>query len=93
MLGPRWEASCLWPMHMSQSRGARPNERRPHRARCLPDCPKAGQGDALALGRAIREARSRNIDQVEIAKKLNLTREQVRRYQVEYEKSLQGADA
>ena len=47
----------------------------------------------LALGRAIREARSRNIDQVEIAKKLNLTREQVRRYQVESEKSLQGADA
>ena len=42
----------------------------------------------LALGRAILEARNQNIDQVKIAKKLNLTREQVRRYQVEYEKSL-----
>lgn len=42
----------------------------------------------LALGRAILEARSQNIHQAEIAKKLGLTREQVRRYQFEYEESL-----
>lgn len=42
----------------------------------------------LALGRAIREARDQNVDQVKIARTLNLTREQVRRYQVEYEKTL-----
>ena len=41
----------------------------------------------LALGRAIAEARRRNVDQVKIASELGLTREQVRRYQDEYEKS------
>lgn len=41
----------------------------------------------LALGRAIREARASGVDQVAIAKQLDLTREQVRRYQDEYEKS------
>lgn len=40
----------------------------------------------LALGRAIREARAEGVEQVDIAEKLNLTREQVRRYQDEYEK-------
>jgi uncharacterized protein (DUF433 family) len=42
----------------------------------------------LALGRAILEARGQNIEQGEIAKKLGLTREQVRRYQAEYELTL-----
>lgn len=41
----------------------------------------------LALGRAIREARAQDVDQVEIAAELELTREQVRRYQDEYEKN------
>ena len=41
----------------------------------------------LALGRAIVEAREQNIPQFEIAKKLGLTREQVRRYQAEFEKA------
>lgn len=38
----------------------------------------------LALGRAIREARAEGVEQVDIAEKLNLTREQVRRYQDAY---------
>lgn len=42
----------------------------------------------LALGQAIADARAAGTDQVAIAKKLGLTREQVRRYQAEYEKSL-----
>lgn len=42
----------------------------------------------LALGRAISEARSQNVPQLEIAAKLGLTREQVRRYQAEFEKSI-----
>jgi hypothetical protein len=42
----------------------------------------------LALGRAIAEARSRNVSQAEIASELRLTREQIRRYQVEYQKKL-----
>ena len=42
----------------------------------------------LALGRAIAEARGQNIPQLEIAAKLGLTREQVRRYQAEFEKSI-----
>jgi hypothetical protein len=42
----------------------------------------------LALGRAIVAARADGVDQVKIAKALKLTREQVRRYQAEYEKSL-----
>ncbi len=42
----------------------------------------------LALGRAIRDARAQGERQEQIAKELELTREQVRRYQVEYEKSL-----
>lgn len=41
----------------------------------------------LALGKAIREARAQDTDQVKIAARLGLTREQVRRYQDEYEKS------
>jgi hypothetical protein len=44
----------------------------------------------LALGRAITEARAQDIGQAAIAKKLSLTREQIRRYQAEYEKSLTG---
>lgn len=44
----------------------------------------------LALGRAILEARAQGAEQVAIADKLKLTREQVRRYQAEYEKSLAG---
>jgi hypothetical protein len=42
----------------------------------------------LALGRAICEAREQNVHQMEIARKLRLTREQVRRYQDEYERSI-----
>lgn len=42
----------------------------------------------LALGRAIQEARAADIPQTDIAAKLNLTREQIRRYQREYELSL-----
>lgn len=44
----------------------------------------------LALGRAIYAARRQNIDQVAIAKTLGLTREQIRRYEAEYRKSLVG---
>ena len=40
------------------------------------------------LGRAILDARSQAIEQGTIAAQLRLTREQVRRYQVEYEKWL-----
>ena len=40
----------------------------------------------LALGRAICEAREQDIPQLKIAAKLGLTREQVRRYQDEYER-------
>ena len=39
----------------------------------------------LALGRAIQEARAADIPQTDIAVKLHLTREQIRRYQREYE--------
>lgn len=42
----------------------------------------------LALGRAITEARAANVAQADIAKRLGLTREQIRRYQAEYEESL-----
>jgi len=42
----------------------------------------------LALGRAILEAREQNISQLDIARELKLTREQVRRYQAEYERSI-----
>jgi hypothetical protein len=42
----------------------------------------------LALGRAIMEAREQKISQLTIAAKLGLTREQVRRYQDEYERSI-----
>lgn len=45
----------------------------------------------LELGRAIREARLQNVPQEQIAKELELTREQIRRYQREYEKTLNGA--
>lgn len=45
----------------------------------------------LALGRAIAEARQQDVQQGEIAKALGLTREQVRRYQAEFEQS-QAAD-
>jgi hypothetical protein len=40
----------------------------------------------LALGRAIREARAQGVEQVDIAERLRLSREQVRRYQDEYER-------
>lgn len=40
----------------------------------------------LALGKAIAEARAAGAEQVDIARELELTREQVRRYQDEYEK-------
>jgi len=40
----------------------------------------------LALGRAIMEAREQKVSQLKIASQLGLTREQVRRYQDEYEK-------
>lgn len=40
----------------------------------------------LALGKAIRDARAEGVEQGEIARELHLTREQVRRYQAEYEK-------
>ena len=40
------------------------------------------------LGRAILQARGQNVLQEKIAKDLGLTREQVRRYQVDYEKWL-----
>jgi hypothetical protein len=46
----------------------------------------------LALGQAIQAARSQNVGQVRIAQELHLTREQVRRYQAEYEKSLATAE-
>jgi hypothetical protein len=42
----------------------------------------------LALGRAILEAREEGVPQLKIAAKLGLTREQVRRYQAEYEQSI-----
>jgi hypothetical protein len=42
----------------------------------------------LALGRAILEAREDGTPQLKIAAKLGLTREQVRRYQAEYEQSI-----
>jgi hypothetical protein len=42
----------------------------------------------LALGRAILEARRQNVPMGTIATELELTREQVRRYRAEYEKSL-----
>jgi hypothetical protein len=42
----------------------------------------------LELGHAIVTARLQEIEQGAIAKQLKLTREQVRRYQAEYEKSL-----
>jgi hypothetical protein len=42
----------------------------------------------LALGRAILDARRQNVPMGDIATKLDLTREQVRRYRVEYEKWL-----
>ena len=45
----------------------------------------------LALGRAIAEARAQEIPQERIARELRLTREQIRRYQREYEKSLPAA--
>ena len=45
----------------------------------------------LALGRAIAEARAQAVEQGAIAKELGLTREQIRRYQREYEKSLAAA--
>jgi DNA-binding transcriptional regulator LsrR (DeoR family) len=38
-----------------------------------------------ALGRAILDARRQGVQQSDIAKQLGLTREQVRRYQAEYE--------
>jgi hypothetical protein len=45
----------------------------------------------LALGRAILDARQQNVAMGKIAETLNLTREQVRRYRFEYEKSLKAS--
>lgn len=45
----------------------------------------------LALGRAIAEARGQDVPQSDIAKTLGLTREQVRRYQAEFEQSRAGS--
>lgn len=45
----------------------------------------------LALGRAIMDARAQGVPQEKIAKELGLTREQIRRYQAEYRKSLADA--
>lgn len=42
----------------------------------------------LTLGKAIALARLRGTDQVAIAKQLNLTREQIRRYEAEYRDSI-----
>lgn len=42
----------------------------------------------IALGHAIADARAHGVDQVKIAKTLDLTREQIRRYEAEYRKSL-----
>ena len=42
----------------------------------------------LALGRAIVDARSQDVQQEAIAKELGLTREQIRRYQADYQKWL-----
>lgn len=47
----------------------------------------------LELGKAIRDARRQNVSQDAIAKELNLTREQVRRFQREFEKFAAGAIA
>jgi ribosome-binding protein aMBF1 (putative translation factor) len=44
----------------------------------------------LALGRAIREAREQDVSQADIAKKLSLTREQIRRYEAEYAAAAAG---
>ena len=42
----------------------------------------------LALGKAIADARKAGVEQVDIARTLKLTREQVRRYEAEYRESL-----
>jgi transcriptional regulator len=38
----------------------------------------------LALGKAIAAARAQGVEQVDIARTLGLTREQIRRYETEY---------
>lgn len=45
----------------------------------------------LALGRAIADARAQGTEQVDIAKTLNLTREQIRRYEAEYRETIKDA--
>jgi hypothetical protein len=47
----------------------------------------------LELGRAILDARRQNVKQEVIAGTLGLTREQIRRYQVGYEKWLEKQSA
>lgn len=42
----------------------------------------------LALGKAIADARAQGTEQVDIAKTLGLTREQIRRYEAEYRESV-----
>lgn len=42
----------------------------------------------LALGQAIASARAKGVEQVDIARTLQLTREQIRRYEAEYRASL-----
>jgi len=52
---------------------------------------KQVEATRLALGQAIRDARAEGVAQEKIARELKLTREQVRRYQAEYEKKLSRA--
>lgn len=47
----------------------------------------------LDLGRAIRDARRQEVSQDAIVKELGLTREQVRRFQREYENRADPADS
>ena len=47
----------------------------------------------LELGRAIQAARAQDVPQERIARELKLTREQIRRYEREHEKSLEPATA
>jgi hypothetical protein len=47
----------------------------------------------LDLGRAIRDARRQEVSQDAIVKELGLTREQVRRFQREYENLAEPADS
>lgn len=56
--------------------------------RVQPDARRLIAHVRLNLGRAIRDARDKGVSQDAIAKELGLTREQVRRFQREYEDAL-----